>query len=133
MGEVFGLVGEFGLRQERLRPQPAAPDRPPGSDRRRHGSLRRDNRLASSTSEQMTDMRGSQISMIFQQPQSSLNPVFSVGDQIAEVLRLHMGMDKAPGLGPCRRTVGLVGHSRRRDRACTPTRTRCPAGRRSGS
>src|SRR3972149_31181 len=42
----------------------------------------------------MTDLRGSQISMIFQQPQSSLNPVFKVGEQIAEVLRLHMGMNR---------------------------------------
>src|SRR3972149_4164125 len=42
----------------------------------------------------MTDLRGSQISMIFQQPQSSLNPVFKIGEQIAEVLRLHMGMNR---------------------------------------
>ena len=36
---------------------------------------------------------GSEISMVFQEPMSSLNPVFTVGAQIGEVLRLHMGMD----------------------------------------
>jgi peptide/nickel transport system ATP-binding protein len=39
-------------------------------------------------------LRGKDISMIFQEPMSSLNPVFSVGDQIGEVLRLHLGMNK---------------------------------------
>ena len=44
--------------------------------------------------EEMVDMRGNRISMIFQQPQSSLNPVFKVGDQVAEVLRIHQNMSK---------------------------------------
>jgi peptide/nickel transport system ATP-binding protein len=40
----------------------------------------------------MRQIRGAEISVIFQEPMTSLNPVFTVGDQIAEVLRLHMGM-----------------------------------------
>ena len=43
---------------------------------------------------QMVHMRGNRISMIFQQPQSSLNPVFTVGDQVAEVLQIHQALDK---------------------------------------
>lgn len=39
-------------------------------------------------------IRGSQISMIFQEPMTSLNPVFTVGDQISEALLIHQGMDK---------------------------------------
>jgi oligopeptide/dipeptide ABC transporter ATP-binding protein len=42
---------------------------------------------------EMTRMRGDRISMIFQQPQSSLNPVFQVGDQVGEVLQIHKGMN----------------------------------------
>jgi peptide/nickel transport system ATP-binding protein len=41
---------------------------------------------------QMQDIRGKDISVIFQEPMTSLNPVFTVGEQIGEVLRLHMGM-----------------------------------------
>ena len=43
---------------------------------------------------EMVDMRGNRISMIFQQPQSSLNPVFKVGDQVAEVLQIHQNMGR---------------------------------------
>lgn len=42
----------------------------------------------------MVHMRGNRISMIFQQPQSSLNPVFKVGDQVAEVLQIHQDLGK---------------------------------------
>ena len=41
---------------------------------------------------EMQDIRGKDISVIFQEPMTSLNPVFTVGEQIGEVLRLHMGM-----------------------------------------
>src|SRR6187399_1410505 len=41
---------------------------------------------------ELRDLRGREISMIFQEPMSSLNPVFSVGYQLNEVLQLHMGM-----------------------------------------
>jgi oligopeptide/dipeptide ABC transporter ATP-binding protein len=46
---------------------------------------------------EMRRIRGDRISMIFQQPTSCLNPVFRVGDQIAEVLSIHRGMDKKEG------------------------------------
>ena len=45
--------------------------------------------------EELRDMRGAEISMIFQEPMTSLNPVFTVGFQLIEVLRLHMGMTPA--------------------------------------
>ena len=45
--------------------------------------------------ESLRRIRGKEISMIFQEPMTSLNPVFTVGDQIGEVLRLHMGLSRA--------------------------------------
>jgi oligopeptide/dipeptide ABC transporter ATP-binding protein len=50
-----------------------------------------DNLLAK-TEKEMRDIRGNRISMIFQEPMTSLNPVFTVGNQINEVLKLHQGM-----------------------------------------
>ena len=44
---------------------------------------------------EMQQLRGKDISVIFQEPMTSLNPVFTVGEQIAESLRLHMGMTGA--------------------------------------
>ncbi|MFO1323163.1 MAG: ABC transporter ATP-binding protein [Burkholderiales bacterium] len=51
--------------------------------------------LASLPMRELQSMRGAEISMIFQEPMTSLNPVFTVGFQIEEVLRLHMGMTGA--------------------------------------
>jgi peptide/nickel transport system ATP-binding protein len=48
--------------------------------------------LVQATDEHMQALRGKELSVIFQEPMTSLNPVFPVGDQIAEVLRRHMGM-----------------------------------------
>ncbi len=50
--------------------------------------------LLEATPERMREVRGNRISMIFQEPMTSLNPVFTVGNQIAESLRLHRGLDK---------------------------------------
>ena len=50
--------------------------------------------LLKATPERMRAVRGNRISMIFQEPMTSLNPVFTVGDQIGESLRLHRGLDK---------------------------------------
>lgn len=56
--------------------------------RRRNGDLFD---LGNADQQQLRRIRGSDIAMIFQEPMTSLNPVFSVGEQIAESLRLHQG------------------------------------------
>jgi oligopeptide/dipeptide ABC transporter ATP-binding protein len=50
--------------------------------------------LLKATDERMREIRGNDIAMIFQDPMTSLNPVFTVGEQIAEALRLHRKLDK---------------------------------------
>ena len=50
--------------------------------------------LAEYSDAEMRNIRGNEISMIFQEPMTSLNPVFSIGDQIAESVRLHQGVSK---------------------------------------
>ena len=49
--------------------------------------------LVQASDARLREVRGNRISMIFQEPMTSLNPVFSVGEQIAEALRLHAGLD----------------------------------------
>jgi peptide/nickel transport system ATP-binding protein len=51
--------------------------------------------LVQASDARLREVRGNRISMIFQEPMTSLNPVFSVGDQIGETLRLHAGLDAA--------------------------------------
>jgi peptide/nickel transport system ATP-binding protein len=51
--------------------------------------------LARASDARLREVRGNRISMIFQEPMTSLNPVFSVGEQIGEALRLHAGLDAA--------------------------------------
>jgi oligopeptide/dipeptide ABC transporter ATP-binding protein len=57
----------------------------------------------------MTRMRGDRISMIFQQPQSSLNPVFMVGDQVGEVLQIHKNMSREASWDKAVELLKLVG------------------------
>jgi len=56
----------------------------------------------------MRTVRGNQVAMIFQEPMTSLNPVLRIGEQIAESLRLHNGMDNAAALAQALRLLELV-------------------------
>jgi len=94
-GETLGIVGESGCGKTvtslsilGLLPTPPA---------RIHdgSSIRFDGRELVGLGERgMRALRGNEISMIFQEPMSSLNPVYTVGSQIAEALRLHRGLDR---------------------------------------
>ncbi|MBU2551507.1 MAG: ABC transporter ATP-binding protein [Proteobacteria bacterium] len=97
-GRTLGLVGESGCGKSvtalsimRLVPNP------PG--RIESGRIVFEGRdLLASSEADMRRLRGNEMSMIFQEPMTSLNPVFTVGDQIGEVFRVHQGMDKARAL-----------------------------------
>jgi ABC-type microcin C transport system duplicated ATPase subunit YejF len=61
---------------------------------------------------EMIDLRSNRISMIFQQPQSSLNPVVKVGDQAAEVLQIHQNMGREESWEKAVGLFRLVGFTR---------------------
>lgn len=65
--------------------------------------------LLDKTAKQMRHIRGNQISMIFQEPMTSLNPVFTVGDQIAEAFRIHENMGKRQAMNKAVEMLRLVG------------------------
>ena len=67
--------------------------------------LYHDEDLLLCSNDRLRQIRGNRIAMIFQDPQSSLNPVFTVGDQIAEQVRLHLGLKRQPARD---RTIHLM-------------------------
>ncbi|KAA0595866.1 ABC transporter ATP-binding protein [Azospirillum lipoferum] len=64
--------------------------------------------LLTATQKEMRAIRGKEIAMIFQEPMTSLNPVFTIGDQIGETLVLHEGMAKAAAAEEARRLLDMV-------------------------
>ena len=108
-GSTLGIVGESGCGKSmtaltimRLIPQP--PGRIAG------GSIRLDGEdLLAASEARMREVRGNEISMVFQEPMTSLNPVFSVGEQIAETVRLHQGLSKRDALDRAVQMLAAVG------------------------
>jgi len=107
-GETLAIVGESGcgksmtaLSLMRLIPEP------PG--RIVSGSIRLAGRdLLKISEEEMRDVRGNEISMIFQEPMTSLNPVMTIGKQISEALILHRDMDRKAAMNRAIEMLDLV-------------------------
>ncbi len=97
-GETLALVGESGCGKSvtalsilGLVPEP--PGRVlPGSSVRLRGE-----ELVSASETRLREIRGGEIGMIFQEPMTSLNPVFTVGDQVSEAIREHRSFARRPG------------------------------------
>jgi glutathione transport system ATP-binding protein len=64
--------------------------------------------LARASQSQMRSLRGADLAMVFQEPMTSLNPVFTVGEQIAESIRLHQGLSRKAALAEALRMLDLV-------------------------
>jgi len=104
-GETLGVVGESGCGKSvtalsimKLIPQP------PG--RIVEGEIIYDGtNLVTLAPNRMRKIRGKEISMIFQEPMTSLNPVFTVGEQIAEAIRLHEGLGRRDAMA---KTVDML-------------------------
>ena len=97
-GEVLGIVGESGcgksvLSLSILRLLPMPPAIFAGGQILFNGQD-----LLNASTEEIRRIRGNRISMIFQEPMSALNPVFTIGNQLAEVFRVHQSMGKAEAL-----------------------------------
>ncbi|WP_110207082.1 ABC transporter ATP-binding protein [Nocardioides daejeonensis] len=107
-GQVVALVGESGSGKSvscfallRLHGD---------SGRTSRGEVLFDGRdLLSLSEREMADVRGNEISMIFQEPMTSLNPAFTVGSQIAEVVRRHRGASRAEARKRAIEVLDLVG------------------------
>ena len=129
-GETLAIVGESGCGKSvtamsilRLIPEP------PGKIA---GAIRFNGRnLLDLSDREMRDIRGNDISMIFQEPMTSLNPVLTVGRQIGETLQLHRGFRagrRKRGRWKCCNWWA----SRSRSGGCASTRTSSPAACASG-
>ncbi len=87
----------------------------------------RDIVLTEISEREMRKIRGRRISMIFQEPMTSLNPVFTIGDQIMEAIMLHQDVGKRRSAAPRHRHAAEGQDSRTRRAASTPIPTNSPA------
>jgi len=117
-GECLGIVGESGSGKT-MTALSILQLLPPGG----HitgGRIELDGKVISTLdNEAMRHVRGNEIGMIFQDPMTSLNPTMTIGDQIAETVRLHRGADKATALARAVEVLGLVGMPRPAERIKT--------------
>ncbi|MFQ6015623.1 MAG: ABC transporter ATP-binding protein [Anaerolineae bacterium] len=115
-GETLGIVGESGcgksvsvLSVMRLIPQP--PGKITGGE-----VFFQDRNLLKVSDEEIRQVRGNKITMIFQDPMTSLNPVLTINQQISEALELHLGMSKQEARKEGIRLLDMVGIPEAADR-----------------
>lgn len=106
-GEMVGIVGESGCGKSITSFSILGLINPPGRITAGEIVFKERNLLTLSPAEMRT-VRGNQISMIFQEPMSSLNPVLTVGRQIAEPLMVHRGMSHHSAMQEARRLLEMV-------------------------
>lgn len=116
-GETLGIVGESGCGKSitALSVMGLVPS-PPG--RVADGSIKlAGEELIGASDRRLRDVRGAEVAMIFQEPMTSLNPVFTAGDQIAEAIMLHQDVDRSEAFARAVELLDRVGIPEARRRA----------------
>ncbi|MGL4323429.1 MAG: ABC transporter ATP-binding protein [Beijerinckiaceae bacterium] len=107
-GETLGIVGESGCGKS-VTALSIMQLLPAGLGRTVGGTVQFDgNNLLDLPEAQMRSIRGNRIAMIFQEPMTSLNPVLTIGEQIAEAVRIHQGADDAAARARATEMLTLV-------------------------
>lgn len=113
-GQSLGLVGETGAGKTTIA-KAILQILPDHSTKRAEGTITfKGKSLMEIKEHELQNIRGSQISMVFQDPMTALNPVMTVGEQIAEGIRHHQGLDKAKAKQEAIKMLETVGISRDR-------------------
>ena len=107
-GEVLGIVGESGSGKSvtaySLMGLTAHPGKLMGGTLQFNG-----HEIENMSEKEMRKIRGKEVSIIFQDPMTSLNPVYTIGNQITEVIRLHTDKDKKQAYDRAKELLELVG------------------------
>ena len=107
-GEIHGIVGESGCGKSMTAKSILRLHNPQRS--RMRGSIRFEGReLLDLSNREMEKLRGTDISMIFQDPMTSLNPIMTIGGQIADMYRIHTGAGKAEAMEKAQELLAKVG------------------------
>lgn len=108
-GEILGIVGESGCGKSvtslsimKLIPQP--PGKIVGGEILLDGED-----LVKASEKRMREIRGNEVAMIFQEPMTSLNPLFTIGDQLTEGIKLHKKLNKKAAIQQAVEMLKLVG------------------------